>query len=239
MQNLQNYTRSKNLARVLVTGAASGIGAGTADLLTAEGWDVVRADLLPGDGIVQLDVSKPSDWLSILDSMGPFDALVNSAGIRKRGTLLDLTPEEWEQTIRVNLTGTFLGIQTFAKALTALGRPGAVVNIASVNSVAPVKGQPHYVASKGGVAMLTKAAALELSEQGIRVNAIAPGSIDTPMQQERLNEPGRRETQLAHIPAGRLGRPDDIAHGVSYLLSERAGYVTGVILPIDGGYLLK
>ena len=87
--------------------------------------------------------------------------------------------------------------------------------------------------------MLHGAAALELSEQGIRVNAIAPGSIDTPMQQERLNEPGRRETQLAHIPAGRLGRPDDIAHGVSYLLSEHASYVTGVILPIDGGYLLK
>lgn len=239
MQNLHNYIRGKNVARVLVTGAASGIGAGTAELLSSQGWDAVRADLSPGDGIVQLDVSKHSDWLTVFDTMGPFDALVNSAGIRKRGALLDLTPEEWEQTIRVNLTGTFLGIQTFAKALAERGTPGAVVNIASVNSVAPVKGQPHYIASKGGVAMLTKAAALELSEHGIRVNAIAPGSIDTPMQQERLSEPGRRETQMAHIPAGRLGRPDDIAHGVSYLLSEQASYVTGVILPIDGGYLLK
>jgi NAD(P)-dependent dehydrogenase (short-subunit alcohol dehydrogenase family) len=227
------------LARVLVTGAASGIGAGTAELLSAQGWDVVRADLSPRDGIVQLDVSKHNDWLTVFEEMEPFDALVNSAGIRKRGALLDLTLDEWEQTLRVNLTGTFLGVQTFAKALTALGRHGAVVNIASVNSVAPVIGQPHYVASKGGVAMLTKAAALELSEHGIRVNAIAPGSIDTPMQQERLSEPGRRETQLAHIPARRLGRPEDIAHGVSYLLSERADYVTGVILPIDGGYLLS
>lgn len=226
------------MARVLVTGSASGIGAGTADLLSAEGWDVVRADVTPCDGVVELDISSSAGWLKVIEEMGPFDALVNSAGIRKRGSLLDLAPEEWDQTLRVNLSGTFLGIQTFAKALIADNRPGAVVNIASVNSIAPVKGQPHYVASKGGVAMLTKAAALELAERRIRVNAIAPGSIDTPMQRERLTEPGRRESQLAHIPLGRLGRPEDIAHGVSYLLSPRADYITGVILPIDGGYLL-
>jgi NAD(P)-dependent dehydrogenase (short-subunit alcohol dehydrogenase family) len=226
------------MARVLVTGGASGIGAGTADLLSSEGWDVVRADVVPRDGVVELDITSHEGWLKVFEELGPFDALVNSAGIRKRSDLLDLTPEGWDQTIGVNLTGTFFGTQYFAKALIADNRKGAVVNIASVNAVAPVKGQPHYVASKGGVAMFTKAAALELAPHGIRVNAIAPGSIDTPMQQERLHEPGRRESQLAHIPLGRLGRPDDIAHGVSYLLSQKADYITGVILPIDGGYLL-
>ncbi|WP_028266087.1 SDR family NAD(P)-dependent oxidoreductase [Arthrobacter sp. MA-N2] len=226
------------MARVLVTGGASGIGAGTADLLSSEGWDVVRADVAPRDGVIELDISSHDTWLRVMDEIGPLDALVNCAGIRKRAELLDLTPEGWDETVRVNLTGTFFGIQTFAKSLIADNRQGAVVNIASVNAVAPVKGQPHYVASKGGVAMLTKAAALELAQHRIRVNAIAPGSIDTPMQQARLDEPGRRESQLAHIPLGRLGRPADIAHGVSYLLSPRADYITGVILPIDGGYLL-
>lgn len=226
------------MARVLVTGGASGIGASTADLLSAEGWEVVRADIASREGIVELDVSSPSAWEKVFDESGPFDALVNCAGIRKRASLIDLAPDDWDQTLRVNLTGTFFGIQGFAKSLIADNRQGAVVNIASVNSIGPVKGQPHYVASKGGLAMLTKAAALELAEHRIRVNAIAPGSIDTPMQLERVNEPGRKESQLRHIPLGRLGRPEDIAHGVSYLLSPRADYITGVILPIDGGYLL-
>src|SRR6478609_530916 len=101
------------MARVLVTGGASGIGAGTADLLSSEGWDVVRADVVPRDGVVELDITSHEGWLKVFEELGPFDALVNSAGIRKRSDLLDLTPEGWDQTIGVNLTGTFFGTQSF------------------------------------------------------------------------------------------------------------------------------
>lgn len=227
------------MARVLVTGAASGIGACVADKLASDDWDVVKADLNAYGDIVAMDVSDARAWQSVIAQHGPFDALVNSAGIRKRGGVLDISPADWEQTIKINLSGTFFGTQAFTKAAVADGRRGVVVNIASVNSVRPVKGQPHYCASKAGVAMFTQTAALELAEHGIRVNAVAPGSIDTPMQQERRNEPGRRQTQMAHIPLARLGDADDIAHGVAYLLSEQASYVTGILLPIDGGYLVS
>ena len=105
-----------HMARVLVTGGASGIGAGTADLLSSGGWDVVRADVAPCDGVIELDISSHDGWLRVMDEIGPFDAVMNCAGIRKRVDLLDVTPEGWNQTLGVNLTGTFLGIQTFAKS---------------------------------------------------------------------------------------------------------------------------
>lgn len=227
------------MAKVIVTGGASGIGAASAALLENQGWHVIRTDIIEAEGVEKLDVSEPSDWNSLFERVGTVDALVHSAGIRERGNLLDLTPEEWDRTIRINLTGSFLGVQAYAKAAVREGVKGSVVLIASVNSFEPSAGQPHYVSSKGGVAMLTKAAALELAEHGIRVNAIAPGSIDTPMQAARRNEPGRQEKQLAHIPLGRLGQAQDIARGVSYLISPEAAYVTGTILPIDGGFLVS
>lgn len=223
----------------LVTGAASGIGAASATFLEQEGWTVIRADINEADGILPLDVSDPKQWNDLFNQLGSVDALVHSAGIRERGHLLDLTPEQWQKTININLNGSFYGVQSFAKAAVARGIKGSVVLIASVNSIAPSAGQSHYVASKGGVAQLAKAAALELAEHQIRVNAIAPGSIDTPMQQLRKNEPGRAEKQLAHIPLARVGQPEDIARGVGYLLSEGASYVTGIMMPIDGGFLLR
>lgn len=226
------------MPKALVTGAASGIGAASANQLESEGWEVIRADITPVDGVEKLDVSVPANWQDLFEKIGPVDALVHSAGIRERGGILELTPEQWERTIRVNLNGSFFGVQAYAKSAVAHGIKGSVVLIASVNALAPSKGQSHYVASKGGVAMLTKSAALELAEHGIRVNAIAPGSIDTPMQQARKNEPGRAEQQMARIPLNRLGQAEDIAHGVSYLVSTGASYVTGTIMPIDGGFLL-
>jgi NAD(P)-dependent dehydrogenase (short-subunit alcohol dehydrogenase family) len=227
------------MSKAIVTGAASGIGAASAELLESEGWEIVRTDISEADGIEKLDVSDPSDWNQLFERVGAVDALVHSAGIRERGNFLELTPEQWERTIKVNLTGSFLGVQAFAKAAIAQGIQGSAVLIASVNAFAPSVGQPHYVSSKGGVALLTKAAALELAEHGIRVNAIAPGSIDTPMQLARKSEPGRLEKQLAHIPLGRLGQAQDVAQGVSYLVSSKATYVTGTILPIDGGFLIS
>jgi NAD(P)-dependent dehydrogenase (short-subunit alcohol dehydrogenase family) len=224
---------------VLVTGAASGIGAASSSLLEQRGWTVIRTDIAKGEGITALDVTNPQQWNELLERSGPIDALVHSAGIRERGALLDLSPEQWAKTINVNLNGSFYGVQAFAKSAVQNGIDGSIVLIASVNSFAPSVGQAHYVASKGGVAQLTKAAALELAEHGIRVNAIAPGSINTPMQEARRSEPGRAEQQLARIPLGRLGQPDDIAEAVSYLVSPAATYVTGIIMPVDGGFLLR
>ena len=234
---LDDYASS--MRRVLVTGGASGIGAGTAAHLSSLGWAVTRADMSADNDIVQLDVTKESDWQAVFAACGPFTALVNCAGVRTRSPLVELSLEEWERVIRINLTGSFLAIKFFAQSCLANNSTGVVINIASVNAFGAVAGQPHYVASKAGVAMLTKAAALELAEHGIRVNAIAPGPINTPMLAERLNEPGGREWLEDKVPMGRLGEPADCARGIAFLLSDESSYITGVTLPIDGGWLTR
>ncbi|MTB88959.1 SDR family oxidoreductase [Aeromicrobium senzhongii] len=226
------------MKRALITGAASGIGADVAATLTRAGWESVRTDVKSGEDVVALDVTDPDAWARVLSEHGPFDALVNSAGIRERARLLEVTLDQWERTMAVNLTGTFLGMQAFARTLVESGRPGSIVNVASVNAEKPVVGQPHYCASKAGVAMLTRASALELARHQIRVNAIAPGAIHTPMLQDRLDDPGQEEALVKRIPRRRLGLPSEISAGVEYLLSDGADYVTGVVLPIDGGFLL-
>lgn len=227
------------MPRVLVTGGGSGIGAGTASLLADKGWSVVRADLRASKDVVALDVANESDWERVLSDHGPFDALVNCAGVRTRHAITELALDEWDRVVRINLTGSFLAVKHFARHCLADGRAGSVVNIASVNSFGAVPGQPHYVASKAGVAMLTKAAALELATKKIRVNAIAPGPIVTPMLAERLNEPGGREWLEEKVPMGRLGEVEDCARGIAFLLSDEASYITGVTLPIDGGWLTR
>jgi len=227
------------MRHVLLTGAASGIGAGSANHLEICGWQVTRADLTASGGIVQLDVAREADWQRVLQEHGPFDAIVNCAGVRTRVSITDLSLEEWERVVRINLTGSFLAIKHFARECRQRRARGSIVNIASVNSFGAVPGQPHYVASKAGVAMLTKAAALELAADGIRVNAIAPGPIITPMLAERLLEPGGREWLEKQVPMGRLGEPIDCARGIAFLLSDDASYITGVTLPIDGGWLTR
>ena len=159
--------------------------------------------------------------------------------MRSRVPLLDLEVAEWERVLRINLTGTFLGIRTAARQWVRNGTPGAIVNMASVNAFSAVEGQPHYVASKAAIAVLTKAAALELAPHDIRVNAVAPGPIETPMLGQRLDEPGQREWLEQQVPMGRLGQPSDVAEAVEFLLSARASYVTGITMPVDGGWLTK
>lgn len=225
--------------RVLVTGAASGIGAAVADALEREGHTVVRADLTSSDGVHRLDVTDPEQWAAIVRDHAPVQGLVNCAGVRIRTALVDLELAEWDNVLRVNLTGTFLGVQALARTWIAAGTPGAVVNIGSTTSFSAVPGQPHYCASKAGVAMFTKAAALELAEHGIRVNAVAPGPIVTPMLQTRLDEPGQEEWLTAQVPLGRLGQTRDVAAAISFLLSDAASFITGVTLPVDGGWLTR
>lgn len=225
------------MRRALVTGAASGIGAACADALERDDWEVVRADLHPGVGGVAFDVAEEATVAAVFAEHGPFAGLVCSAGIRARGMIVETSLEEWERHLRVNLTGTWLTIREFLRSIPAGDTaPRAIVTIASVNASLAVPGQAHYVASKGGVAALTRAAALEGAPLGVRVNAIAPGPIRTPMAAERLDDPAQVAWLTSRVPLGRIGEPNEIAEIAAFLLSPKSSYVSGEILYADGGW---
>lgn len=226
------------MGRVLVTGAASGIGAACAAVLQRDGWDVVGVDLQRADPVVRsLDVTDEDGWANVMDEIGPLDALVSCAGIRTRSMIVDTSLAEWERHLRINVTGTWLAIRSFLRAIPAGDdRPRAIVTIASVNATIAVPGQAHYVASKGAISALTRAAALEGAPLGVRVNAIAPGPIRTPMAGERLSDPEQVRWLTGRVPLGRIGEPVEIAELAAFLVSERASYVTGEIVYADGGW---
>lgn len=223
-----------SIRRVLVTGGASGIGAACAAELRLAGWDVVVADLTPGEDGVTLDVTDERRWDEVLDAVWPLDGLVTSAGIRTRSMITDTSLEAWERHLRVNVTGTWLGIRGFLRRVPAPG--SAVVTVSSVNATIAVPGQAHYVASKGAIASLTRAAALEAAPAGIRVNGVAPGPIRTPMAAERLNDPDQVRWLTGRVPLGRIGEATEVAGVVAFLLSPAASYMTGEILYVDGGW---
>jgi len=223
--------------RVLVTGAASGIGAACAHTLADDGWDVVRADLQEGPSVRPLDVTDEAAWEALMAELGPLDGLVTSAGIRTRGMIVDTSLADWERHLRVNVTGTWLAIRAFLRAIPDGDvTPRSIVTIASVNATIAVPGQAHYVASKGAIASLTRAAALEGAPLGVRANAVAPGPIRTPMAGERLSDPAQVQWLTGRVPLGRIGEPDEIAGVVAFLLSDRASYVSGEVLYADGGW---
>lgn len=224
------------MGRVLVTGGGSGIGAATVAHLASAGWEAVVADLNPPAGGQQLDVADEAGWDAVLDAVWPLDGLVNGAGVRTRATITEMAVEQFDRLLAVHARGSFLGLRGVTRRWRAEGRGGAVVNIASVVATHAVPGQIHYVASKAAVAGLTRAAAAELAPHGVRVNAVAPGVIRTPMTADRLGDPEQLAWLEQRVPAGRVGEPSDIAAAVGYLLSPAAGYVTGVVLPVDGGW---
>jgi 2-dehydro-3-deoxy-D-gluconate 5-dehydrogenase len=181
-----------------------------------------------------------------VETFGRLDILVNNAGIFPFSPATETSADLWNRVLAVNLSGSFFLAQKAAKEMIRTGNDGAIINIASVDAIRPTGNLAHYDASKGGLVMLTRSLALELGPKKIRVNAIAPGSIDTPGASAAIGavlpagvDPSElAKTFLARIPLGRTGAPDDIAAAVLFLASPAASYVTGATLVVDGGYLV-
>jgi NAD(P)-dependent dehydrogenase (short-subunit alcohol dehydrogenase family) len=234
----------------IVTGAGRGIGEGIARKLAHEGATVVCADVNEADarsvastltpvGIgVRLDVSNAAECDKTIndvhDRYGRLDVLVNNAGINRDAMLHKMTDEQWHQVIAVDLSGVFFMTRAASRIMRAAGS-GRIVNISSASWMGNI-GQANYAAAKAGVIGLSRTAAKELARYQVTVNAICPGFIDTVMT--RGMPDAIREQQVAKIPLGRAGQPADVAAVVAFLASDEAGYVTGEVINVGGGYVL-
>jgi NAD(P)-dependent dehydrogenase (short-subunit alcohol dehydrogenase family) len=231
-------------ASAIVTGGASGIGAATVELLRAAGARVAVLDVQQGSGPAELyircDISVEDEVVSATrqahDALGGIDVAVLNAGVGGFAPLLELSSAEWDRVLGVNLRGTFLCLREVAKAMVAGGRGGAVVAVSSISGFLADRMMGHYSVSKAGVGELVRVAARELGPFGIRVNAVAPGTTDTPMFASTRRLPGYRERVAERAALGEVGTPDGVARAVTALLE--LDWVTGQVLAADGGVSL-
>lgn len=243
---------------VMITGGASGIGAATARMMVAEGARVaiadrnvelsrqLQAELGAAAAVVPLDVTDETSWQaacrSVVEAFGALHVLVNSAGISVPASVEDASLEHWRQTMAINADGVFLGCKHGVATIKRFGG-GAIVNLASTLGARPGAVYAAYSASKAAVLALTRSTALHCAQQkyNIRCNAVLPGATHTPMVDIYLDNAPDREALMAQFaashPLGRIGRPEDVANGILYLASPQAEWVTGVALPVDGGFL--
>jgi NAD(P)-dependent dehydrogenase (short-subunit alcohol dehydrogenase family) len=241
------------LKTVLITGVCGGIGQALASRLDGAGWVVYGADIAdcpPGFELEQFwkgNVAEEGFWrgtiLPGLNTVKHLDGLVHNAAVQPCTPIIETSLAEWNETLAVNLTAAFLGVRYMAPLMA--GRTAAIVHVASVHSLATSAGMAAYVASKGGLLAFTRAAALELAGQNIRVNAVLPGAVYTPMLEQGLNRstagPAQaREKLISQTPLQRLGSPDEIARSIAFLLdSEQSSFITGQTLVADGGVLAR
>lgn len=242
----------------LITGASKGIGRGIAIRFGQEKMKVVvnynhdseQAFLVVeeivsagGEAIaVQADMSIESDikhlFSTTFETFGGLDVLVNNAGIQTTSPSHELHLSDWRKVMDVNLTGVFLACQEGLKYMMTNHIKGSIINMSSVHQKIPKPLHAHYAASKGGLKLLTETLALEYAPYGIRINAIAPGAIATPMNEQILSDPFQLETILSLIPMNTIGQTKHIAAAAAWLASEEASYITGITLFIDGGMTL-
>jgi NAD(P)-dependent dehydrogenase (short-subunit alcohol dehydrogenase family) len=241
-----------------VTGAASGIGEATAIAFAQEGAGVVIVDTDREQGevvakkieeqggdvlVVPTDVAREDEVQGMVEDVtarwGRLDILVNNAGIYYQADVVDTPSDVWNDVLAVNLSGAFLCTKYAVPAMIR-GGGGAVINVASEAGLVGIKGQVAYNVSKGGMIALTRSCAVDLARQGVRVNCVCPGTSDTPLVHEAVNrasDPAAARRALEEVrPLNRLGKPEEIAAAILYLASSEAGYATGAILSVDGGY---
>lgn len=241
----------------IITGAAGGMGKADALLFAKEGAKVAISDIQE-DKIQEVvreieqnggeaigfahNVASEEDWTRVVEGtiakFGKVDILVNNAGVSNATPFLELTVEQWEKTMSINVTGVFLGQKHVIPHMINNGG-GSIINISSIAGLTGGSGSGPYTASKGAVRMLTKATAVDFAKHNIRANSVHPGFIETPMTVEMMADEKMRNWFLSMTPLPRLGKAEDIAAGVLFLASDESSYITGIDLPIDGGYVAK